>query len=80
MDMEITETFVSDLGLASCLITLGYKIEKTKRDTRGRVSFIFTSTVSLENDINAYWSDDLKVYPRLYFDNTKLLKNRIYNG
>jgi hypothetical protein len=78
--MEITETCIADLGLASCLITLGYKIEKTKRDMRGRVSFIFISTVSLEKDINAYWSDDLKVYPRLYFDNTKLLKNRIYNG
>ena len=80
MDMEITETAVTDLGLASCLLTLGYEIEKTKKDVRGRVSFIFANSNSLKRDINAYWSDGLKVYPRLYFDNTKLLKNRIYNG
>ena len=78
--METTETAVTDLGLAACLLTLNYEIVKTIRDKRGRVSFIFASTASLEKDINAYWSDDLKVYPRLYFDNTKLLKNRIYNG
>jgi hypothetical protein len=80
MNMEITETAVTDLGLASCLLTLGYEIIKTKKDIRGRVFFIFASSEDLEGDINSYWSDSLKIYPRLYFDSIKLLKNRIYNG
>lgn len=74
----LTTTKVRDLGLAAALVSHGHEIRGTNRDTSGRAYFIFVQTTGLSRDINAYWANSLNVKARTFFDNTKMLKSRIY--
>ena len=70
----------SDLGLATALISGNYKLASLKRIAHNKVQFVFLFTASINKTIEDYWSDDLKVNARTYFDNLKALKNRIYSN
>ncbi len=74
----ITTTKIRDLGLAAALASCGHEMRGTNRDMNGRAHFIFTQTAELARDTNAYWADTLNVKARTFFDNTKMLKSRIY--
>jgi len=70
-----------DLALASALVSYGFSIsgiEKTQYG--GRSSFIFDRNKELEQAIQAYWSDQLQVNPKAYFDVLKHIKTRLYSG
>lgn len=69
---------VRDLGLAAALVTCGHEVRSTERDASGRTHFIFWDVNGLGRDTSAYWSDTLHVRARTFFDNTKMLKGRIY--
>jgi hypothetical protein len=69
-----------DLGLAAALITVGFDLQGLTKANPKRVSFNFIDSDRVYNFSNAYWSGKVKVNPRLYFDNIKLLKNRIYSS
>ena len=77
--MDIDLMPIADLGLAASLVTLNFKIIETSRDNRGRLSFIFNHSKTLDKAIAEYWSNSLEVPARQYFDNTKMLKSRIYS-
>jgi hypothetical protein len=70
---------VRDLGLASALISLDHKTVGTRKDETGRVYFLFLKTTGALNVVDDYWANTLTVKARSYFDNTKMLKTRIYN-
>jgi len=70
---------ISDLGLAAALVCRSIKLLGTRQDDDGRVHFIFMHTRDTDQDIKDYWNDTLIVRAREYFDNTKMLKNRIYS-
>lgn len=70
---------IRDLGLAASLVSLDFEILDTERDTQGRAYFVFKQTTKLEQAVNDYWSNTLSVKARQYFDNTKMLKTRIYS-
>jgi hypothetical protein len=44
-----------------------------------KVSFVFKREVGIEEDADAYWSNELETKARNYFDNLRTLKNRIYS-
>lgn len=70
-----------DLALASALVSYGFTIsgiEKTQYG--GRSSFIFDRNEKLDQVIQAYWSDQLQVNPKAYFDVLKHIKTRLYSG
>jgi hypothetical protein len=69
---------ISDLGLAAALVTCGFKVLATVWDETGRAHFIFESSIKLAKAVEYYWSDTLELKARKYFDNTKMLKARIY--
>lgn len=69
---------IHDLGLAAALISCGFELHTTDRDHGGRFYFVFSQSQSLTKAINAYWADKLNIKARTYFDNTKMLKGRIY--
>ena len=70
---------IRDLGLAASLVSLDFEILDTERDTQGRAYFVFKQTTKFEQAVNDYWSNTLSVKARQYFDNTKMLKTRIYS-
>lgn len=70
-----------DLALASALVSYGFSIsgiEKTQYG--GKSSFIFDKNKELDQVIQAYWSDQLQVNPKAYFDVLKHIKTRLYSG
>jgi hypothetical protein len=79
MDMNQLTTKVKDLALAASLVSCGFEVLDTTRDTSGRVHFAFAQTDEFERTVSAYWADTLDVKARTYSDNIKMLKSRIYS-
>ncbi len=77
--MNQLTTRVKDLALVASLISCGFEVLDTIRDTGGRVHFEFAQTDELERAVSAYWADTLNVKARTYSDNIKMLKSRIYS-
>jgi hypothetical protein len=78
MDTEEEVIKIHDLGLSAALISSGIELLGTQRGVMRRVYFVFTNNDKLGRTMNSYWNNTLKVPARLYFDNTKALKGRIY--
>lgn len=69
-----------DLGISACLISSGIQVIHLNRDNPSKVLFVFKKNKKLKEVIEAYYSDGLKINPRLLFDSLKLLKNRIHSS
>ena len=69
----------SDLALAAA-ISLYYPIQSIDKSNQKRVIFVFAKDRNFDLYIERYWKGELKVDPHKYFQNLKLLKNRIYNS
>jgi hypothetical protein len=70
----------SDLALASALVCRGHKLDAVDRSGGRRAFFIFPWSQTLEADVDAFWRDELKLSPRLYFLAVKEVKARLYNA
>ena len=70
---------IRDLGVAAALVTCGFEVEDMNRDANGRTYFIFQETAALDETVNGYYADTLVIKARKFFDNTKMLKGRIYS-
>jgi hypothetical protein len=79
MDDEYYDYRTSDLSLAATLVCLGYYLTGLERGNDYKVLFEFSLNKSGKDAIDSYWNDGLTVNPRLYFDNLKMLKNRLYS-
>ena len=71
---------LTDLSLTVTLLTLGYPILRIEKVTLNKVQFIFKKSPELENLIEAYWNNTLKVSPLEFFNNLKTTKSRIYSN
>ena len=68
-----------DLGVAASLVTAGFEISSLDKTNPRKVQFIFHRVIGIEKVVDEYWSDHLEVKARAFFDNIKMLKNRIYS-
>ena len=71
---------MTDLNLAVTCLTLGHQILRIEKLTPNKVQFIFKKSPELENLIEAYWNNALKVSPLEFADNLKSTKSRIYSN
>jgi hypothetical protein len=78
MEEESRTVDIRDLGLVAALVTCGFEIVFTHRDDKDRVHFVFEETIALDRTVEDYYADSLQVKARKFFDNTKMLKARIY--
>lgn len=69
---------VSDLGLA-CVLSLYFPIISVDKSNPRKIFFNFNKSKDLDLIIEKYWSGGLKVEPKHYFSNLKILKTRIYS-
>lgn len=70
-----------DLALAASLEALGFTVSGLEKTSySNKTSFIFDRTIELDEAIQAYWSDKLRVNPKAYFDVLKHIKTRLYSG
>ena len=68
-----------DLGLATVLVTLGYKLLKLDKTNPKKVRFVFKEGGNLEQTILDYWEDRIELPAQKLLNNQKMLKNRIYS-
>jgi hypothetical protein len=78
MSEEPLTVSIRDLGVAAALVTCGFEVEDMYRDTNGRTYFVSQETALLDETVNGYYADTLQIKARKFFDNTKMLKGRIY--
>ena len=71
--------FTFDLGCSAALISAGFELVSLDKTNPHKVQFIFSREDGIEKVVDDYWADRLEVKARTYFDNTKMLKNRIYS-
>lgn len=68
-----------DLGCSAALVTEGFELVSLVRDNPKKVQFIFLRTQNIDKCVDDYFAGRLLVSARSLFDNTKMLKNRIYS-
>jgi len=71
--------YTFDLGCSAALISADFKLVSLDKTNPRKVQFIFRREVSIEKVVDDYWADRLEVKARAFFDNVKMLKNRIYS-
>lgn len=79
MEEESHTISIRDLGVVAALISCGFEIVFTHMDDSGRMHFVFNETLALSRAVEDYYADSLTVKARRFFDNTKMLKGRIYS-
>ncbi len=70
---------VSDLGCAAALATAGFELVALDRQNPRKIVFVFRRKTDILKVADEYWADHLKIKARAFFDNIKMLKNRIYS-
>ncbi len=70
----------ADLGLATALCCKNYILYTLDKQDPRKISFIFKRSSAILADADAYWSKDLDIKARDYFDTLRTLKNRIYSS
>lgn len=68
-----------DLGCSAALVSSGFELVSLEKSNPKKVQFIFHRELGIEKVVDDYWADRLTVKARSFFDNTKMLKNRIYS-
>ena len=74
-----SEPFITaDLNLTSSLLTLGFEIWNLDK-TNPKAQFIFQRSPSLDLTVKRYWNGKLRIDPRLFSDNQKMIKVRLFS-
>lgn len=68
-----------DLGCSAALVSSGFELVSLEKSNPRKVQFIFKRKLGIEKVVDEYWADHLEVKARTFFDNTKMIKNRIYS-
>lgn len=69
-----------DLGLATTLFTLGYKLLELDKTNPKKVRFIFREEKNIEQTMLKYWNNEINLPALSLFNNLKTLKNRLYSN
>ncbi len=78
MKMRNDYFITSDFPLGVTLLSLGFSLESISREDSRRASFYFQREESLDKTVQAFWRDDLRIEPKQFYLNQKLLKSRIF--
>ncbi len=68
-----------DLGLATVLVTLGYKLIVLDKNNPQKVRFVFKEERGIEQAMLDFLNNKTKLPAQTLFNNQKMLKNRIYS-
>lgn len=69
----------SDISLAT-VISLSYPLTEIQPQSNNKSLFVFKRIKELEKLVEDYWSGNLKVEPKAYFNQLKTIKTRLYSG
>jgi hypothetical protein len=69
----------SDLALATTL-SLFYPIEAIDKQSSRRAYFVFKREKGLEELIEKYWRGELRIEPKTFFNQLRVIKARLYGS
>lgn len=79
-NIKINDYFkTSDLALATAL-SLWYPVVVIDRANPQKAEFLFKREENLEEVVQAFWKRELNVDALTYFNQLKVLKNRLYEN
>lgn len=67
----------SDLSLCTTL-SLQCPIERINRSNPRKAVFVFKKTKKLDELVNAYYRDEIRISPQAYFNQLRVIKARLY--
>jgi hypothetical protein len=70
---------ITDLGLAASLTASGFVIVKLDKSNPRRVVFVFEKSPQLQNVIDQFWSNKLRLPAAALLEHVRQLKSRIYS-
>lgn len=77
--MTTTDTYTTtDLSLATALFTSGHSLIGVDKSDPQKASFVFEYGLGLDFVVNDFWSGKLKLSARIYADNLRMMKSRLY--
>lgn len=79
VDDPSQQYLTSDIGVATALLCLGYKLLNVDKENPQKALFVFRLEDDIEQTANQYFSDTLEVRARSFMDHLKALKNLLYN-
>lgn len=68
-----------DMGCSAALVSVGFELLSLEKSNPRKVQFVFRWEAGLEATIDDFWADKLEVKAQTFFNNIKMLKNRIYS-
>lgn len=68
-----------DLGVSTALLCAGFELVTIEKSDPRKALFVFKKESGIEETANKYFSDQLKVKARSFFDHLKALKNKLYS-
>lgn len=79
MNQQLNENYyqTSDLSLAATL-SLWCPIEDIDRSNPRKAVFIFRNTKELQELVEKYYRNELKISPQVYFNQLRVVKARLY--
>ncbi len=80
LDDQANYFYTYDLGCSAALISADFELISLDKENPHKMLFILKRGVGIEKAAVDYFSGKLKVSARKYFDNIKMLKNRIYSS
>lgn len=68
-----------DLGVSTALLCAGFELVSLDKDNPRKALFVFKRKANIEHIANRYFTDQLEVKARSFFDHLKALKNKLYS-
>ena len=79
MTMKITDLFnTSDLSLV-ITISLHFPIKYIDRSNNNRIEFAFDNSLELQKLVEAFWQNELRIEPKQFYQQLRIIKARIYD-
>ncbi len=78
MQLDSMKISTTELPLAAALQSLGF-IPSFERSSENKVLFVFPKTPEIEKAVSDYWTNLLKVNPKLLWNSVRELKSRMSN-
>lgn len=68
-----------DLGVSAALLCVGFCLLSLNKADPRKALFVFKREDGIDDSANQYFTDQLHVKARSFFDNIKALKNKLYS-
>jgi len=76
---ELNNDFYSSSDLSLCTtLSLYFPIEDIDRSNSRKAVFLFKKTKKLDDLVDAYYRDEIRISPQAYFNQLRVIKARLY--